>query len=290
MEEWILGQLGRERAFDLSEPIQRTRIPKDSFERDCLREAARQSDQAHRRAREVLRPGIEELDLAASVEGAARSAGHEGILAHRRFDAYLPYGIITSGENLSEMGSYAYVSHGTGPSRAFPVSAGHRTIEQNDPVVVDIGGVHYGYNADVSRTYVAGDEPSDRLGEAYTALGEVYRAVERRLRAGAAPESVYRAGLEAARSTPFGDFFQGFEEGRRGRSVGHGIALDIDAPPLLAPGRERPIPENAAVTVEIGFIFPRGGAVKIEESCLVRDGEPEVLSDVPRRLFRVDSR
>ncbi|MFB6356029.1 MAG: M24 family metallopeptidase [bacterium] len=285
MEDRIVSSLGSVESTDVTADILETRSVKDEFELEKLRRAGQMSNSAHKRVRECLEPGMEEVELAAEAESAARAEGHEGIMTHNRFDAYLPYGLISSGTNLEKMGSYAYVSHGSGPTRAFPVSAGHREIERGDPVVVDIGGVHYGYNSDISRTYVAGDS-SDKLSRAHEILKEIYKEIESVLRAGNTPDQVYNTALRVASETPLSEYFQGHGD-KQGEFVGHGIGLEIDEPPVLSKGVDQPLKKNNVVTIEIFFVFPGEGGVKIEESCIVTEEQPELLSSIPRELYKV---
>jgi Xaa-Pro aminopeptidase len=78
--------------------------------------------------------------------------------------------------------------------------------------------------------------------------------------------------------------------GDQARFVGHGVGLELDELPVLAPGYEAPLCDGQVVAVEPKFVFPGQGAVGIENTWVVtaRGGE-KLTAGLPDDLIRVDA-
>jgi Xaa-Pro dipeptidase len=71
---------------DASPLIREVRMVKSAFEVARIRRAATIQDHMARKLREILRPGMTELEVAGEVEAEARRYGHQGIIRTRRFN------------------------------------------------------------------------------------------------------------------------------------------------------------------------------------------------------------
>lgn len=261
------------------------RIVKDEDELELIRISASIADKAQRRAPKVIREGISEVEMAAEVEAELRRNKHEGILVNRRFDTYAMYGMIGSGEDLSRFAGFANVATGVGLSRAFRISASNRIMKRGDLVMIDMTGCYHGYITDVTRPYVIG-----RATKMQTDVFEALCAVEDEIIAGIRPgvpvADVYKIGVEAAAKTKYGEYFMGHTE--KGAFVGHGLGLELDEPPILGPADQTIIAENMTLAIEINTIIPKFGTIKVEDSIIVTTNAPELLSQIPRKLYEVD--
>ena len=68
------------RFSDATPLIRKVRMVKTHYEIHLIKDAARQVDMVYRRAKEVIREGMSDLDLAAELEHAARKDGHQGLV------------------------------------------------------------------------------------------------------------------------------------------------------------------------------------------------------------------
>ncbi len=69
--------------------------------------------------------------------------------------------------------------------------------------------------------------------------------------------------------------------GEQSRFVGHGVGLELDELPVLAPGFETALRAGQVVAVEPKFVFPGLGAVGIENTWAVAVGGGERLTALP---------
>ena len=85
-------------------------------------------------------------------------------------------------------------------------------------------------------------------------------------------------------------FFVVADAGRADQFVhplGHGVGLQIHEAPLLAATESGRLAAGMAVTVEPGVYLEGRGGVRIEDTLVVTDGAPEVLTGFPKDLLEI---
>jgi Xaa-Pro aminopeptidase len=159
-----------------------------------------------------------------------------------------------------------------GPNAARPHHhPGDYIIQEQEPIIIDMGARLRGYCADLTRTVILG-EPTARFREIYTTVRRAQVAAEAGLKAGM--ESL--AGDALARDiivqAGFGEAF--------GHSLGHGVGLAVHEAPSLSPVQERStvLKAGSIVTVEPGIYLSGWGGVRLEDMVLIQPGRAEVLT------------
>ena len=82
---------------DAAPLIRAVRAVKSKYEIEIMKDAALQVEKVCKRAKEVIRPGMTDFELAAELEYCARQAGHQGLTRMRGFNSELFYGHVFSG-------------------------------------------------------------------------------------------------------------------------------------------------------------------------------------------------
>lgn len=270
---------------DCSPAIREVRTVKTELEIDFIRQAGRQADLIYEEAARVLRAGMTEIEVAARLETVARSAGHHGFVRFRAFNQELYHGHLLSGPD-GAIGSHVDTPlAGRGLTPAVAQGAGWRVIKRDEPVVLDLSGGVNGYLSDQTRVFVVG-RLSSQLEEAYEACRRIQGEVLRNLRPGALCGHLYQTAVELAGKLGYADSFMGAAP-HQVSFIGHGVGLEIDEPPYLARGSERPLEKGNVVALEPKLVFPGVGAVGVENTWLVTESEPERLTFTTEEIIQV---
>jgi Xaa-Pro dipeptidase len=158
---------------DATEMLGSVRLVKSPQEMKYLRSAAGFAELGLDAARETLKPGITEIDLAAAVEGAMRKAGSD----YWSIPTELASGPRTAGGHATPR---------------------HRVIESGDLVHLEFAGVDRRYHATAVHTLAAG-EPSRRARALYDLARASLAAGIAAVRPGARVADVEEASLEPLR-------------------------------------------------------------------------------------------
>ncbi|WP_215450983.1 aminopeptidase P family protein [Streptomyces sp. ATCC 21386] len=245
----------RLRLADLGGAVEQLRVIKDEEEVSCLRIGAEIADQALGELLESILVGRTERHLALELERRLVDHGADGP-AFR-------------------------TSVATGPNSGRP---GHvptdRRVEEGDFLSVCLGATYRGYRCEIGRTFVIGTSPADWQIELYDLVFAAQRAGREALAPGAAYRAVDRAARQVLDSAGHGE--------RLPPLMGHGVGLEIDEDPQLAPAAMGKLDACVPVTVEPGVHLPGRGGVRIDDTLVVRpeaDGGPELLTITTKELL-----
>ncbi|MFJ2649354.1 aminopeptidase P family protein [Streptomyces sp. NPDC087420] len=243
------------RLADLGAAVEHQRIVKDEEEIACLRIAAEIADQALGELLESILVGRTERHLALELERRLVDHGADG--------PAFPTAVAT------------------GPHSGRPHHRpSDRRVEEGDFLSVTLGADYRGYRCLIGRTFVIGTSPADWQIELYELVFGAQRAGREVLVPGTGYRDVDRAArqpLEAA----------GHSEGLAPRT-GHGVGLEIDEDPQIAPAAMGKLDACVPVTVGPGVHLPGRGGVRIDDTLVVRpeaDGGPELLTITTKELL-----
>jgi Xaa-Pro aminopeptidase len=282
----VSKQFPNSEVVDGSAAIREARARKTPYEIACIRRAAAILDKAFVDIPSRLREGIAEFELAAHIEHVMRLEGHQGICRVRRFNMELFYGAVSFGETAS------YPHHFDGPVGvrglypAVQAMGGGKELIRGEPVMVDVVGGYAGYLADGSRTYSLGDV-SSQMRDTHEFILELNAFIEEELKPGAIPSEIYSEILGKVARTSFARHFMGSGENQV-RFVAHGLGLEIDEIPVIAPGFDWPLEPGIVLAVEPKVFYPGLGGVGIENTYLITNDGCERLTHSPQQIFVVD--
>ncbi len=241
--------------LELATPVLREgRMTKDDEEIAELRRAGTAIDAVHRRVPGWLRAGRTEREVAADIAAAIVEEGHRTV---------------------------EFVIVGSGPNGADPHhEVSDRVIEQDDVVVVDIGGaVPSGYNSDSTRTYVVGT-PDPVAADRIATLVRAQQAAVDAVRPGVTAAEVDAAARSVLTEAGLGEAFL--------HRTGHGIGVSVHEEPYIAPGNDLVLREGMAFSIEPGIYFAGEWGARIEDIVVVTADGAERLNTAPHELTATD--
>ncbi|AJE03833.1 M24 family metallopeptidase [Geobacter pickeringii] len=250
---------------DATPLIRQVRMIKSKYEIHLLQDAAVQVDRVNRRAREVIREGMTDLELAAELEFTARKEGHQGLVRMRMFNAELFYAHVFSGADSAVPAYVDTPLGGVGLNPSFGQGAGLKRIERNEPIIVDFAGCVDGYLVDQTRVFSLG-RISGRLDKAYHDMLRIQERMIELVAPGVPWGSVYDACLSLAVELGYADNFMG-NKGAQVSFIGHGVGIEIDEYPFIASSfNEMAFEPGMVFAFEPKVVIPGEGAIGIENT------------------------
>jgi Xaa-Pro aminopeptidase len=233
--------------------IERLRLKKSPEEVARIRQAQALAERALERALALLRPGVEEREVALEIEFFLRKEGAEGV-------AFPP--IVASG------------ARGALPH----AGASEKRLEPGELITLDLGAKVAGYHSDMTRTVALG-KPSPEMRRVYEAVQEALEVALQGLKPGRTGKEVDALAREALGRHGLDRYFV--------HSLGHGVGLAVHEGTGLSPYTEEVLEPGMVVTVEPGVYLPGVGGVRIEELVLITEDGIELLSRFPRGYLEV---
>ncbi|RJQ81582.1 aminopeptidase P family protein [Pseudonocardiaceae bacterium YIM PH 21723] len=151
-------------------------------------------------------------------------------------------------------------------------------LATGDFIKLDFGALVDGYHSDMTRTLVLGKAADWQL-EIYELVSAAQAAGRAALVPGTDVKQIDAAARDVIAAAGYGERYL--------HGLGHGVGLEIHEAPSIGQLGEGRIAEGMAVTVEPGVYLEDKGGVRIEDTLVVRAGEPELLTLTTKDLVVV---
>jgi Xaa-Pro dipeptidase len=234
--------------MEIDEILFALRRHKDADELRMLSRANEANHAMYERAREIVRPGMNELDIYSEL-----------------------YAVTV--RKLGEPPTYFGQDFRSGERGGAPRD---RRIQAGELMILDLGVGFRGYHSDNARTLAVGGEPSDAQTRAWTAAAGIFEFIQAEARPGASCRELFdqaQKKLDEYRPWVFN------------HHLGHGVGLAPQEGPHLNPLWEDALAEGDFIAVEPGLYHAelRSG-VRLEQNYQVTAGGVRLLTDWPLGL------
>ncbi|MGB0847748.1 MAG: M24 family metallopeptidase [Thiolinea sp.] len=231
---------------------------KSAHELKLLQQAKAITLRVHQAAGRILHEGMDTREVQAFLDDAHRACGMDGASTFK---------IVLFGEPT------AY-PHGV----PYP-----QQLKENDMVLIDTGGTLYGYNSDITRSYVFG-EPNARQREIWDIEHAAQQAAFAAAQIGApcsAPDDAARKVITASGLGP------DYKTPGLPHRTGHGVGLDVHEHPYIVRGNELALAPGMCFSIEPMICSYGEFGVRLEDHAYISaDGprwftEPSTSIDQP---------
>jgi Xaa-Pro aminopeptidase len=257
--KWVKEAAPKATLKDVSSQVGTLRSIKSPGELALIQKAIDASIDAHFAAMKLMRPGLYEYQVAARMVEIHADAGCET-------EAYAP--IVGSGVN----------------STILHYNKLDRKIEDDDIVVLDVGGQYSGYAADITRTLPANGKYTPRQREIYDIVLGAQSAAIAAVKPGM---TIYGDDAHSLQKIAM-DYINSHGKDKEGQPLGkyytHGLSHHIGLDVHDSAGPLRPLEAGMVITIEPGIYIPEEElGVRIEDDVLVTPTGHKVLTErLPR--------
>ena len=265
-----------------TELIRRARSVKTAMELELFRRSGVAHARAYAQIPSVYRSGMTDRQFSIEIERLMRLEGCLGIFRVFGRSMEIFMGSVLSGDNAAAPSPYDFALGGEGLDPSLPGGANGTLLQPGQSIMVDLGGNFYGYMGDMSRVYSVGSLPQKAY-DAHQACLEAQAEVTALARPGVACEELYNKAVEVVSKAGFADYFMGV--GQKAKFVGHGIGLEINEAPVLAPRIRQELEPGMVFALEPEVVLPGVGPVGIENSWAVTADGVEKLTEAPEEII-----
>ncbi|TWT35409.1 putative peptidase [Posidoniimonas corsicana] len=231
--------------LDFDSVVFALRRQKDPDELRMLARANEANEAMYRAARQIVKPGVNELEVYRELHSVA---------------------VETLGEPLTYFGQDFQACSRGGPPR-------DRKCEAGELYILDLGVGFRGYYSDNARTLAVGGDPSPQQQKAWDLIGEVFALVESTVAPGASCKALFeQVNHLLADAAPW--LFN--------HHLGHGVGLAPHEGPHLNPNWDDTFKPGDFFTAEPGLYHEelRAG-MRLEQNYLVTETGVQLLTDWP---------
>ncbi len=283
-ERWK-GLLGFDNFVDLSILIKDVRLIKTPFEIEQIKKSGEIVSHVLEKAKNVVKEGMSEVEIAAILETEGRIFGHQGFLRMRGLNQEMMNMYITHGYSATIQSHADVPISGVGVTHAIAQGPSINRVEKGVPVLIDYGGGYNGYITDETRPYVVGDM-KDIFQKAYDVAREIIEDTGAFAREGVNGTEVFIRAMDKAKKAQLEDYFMGYGDGKVS-FIGHGLGLEINELPVITQRHDIVLREGMVFAFEPKFIFPGKGAIGIEVDFIVRKDGLERVTSLPIDVVQV---
>ena len=264
--------------------IRQARSIKTPLEIELFRQAAAAHAKAYSGISAVYKEGMTDLQFSAEVERLMRLEGCLGIFRIFGQSMEIFMGSVLTGDNAETPSPYDFALGGAGLGPALPVGLNGTVMRKGNSVMVDLSGNFNGYMCDMSRVFSVG-KLSEQAYRAHRVCLEVQDRIAGKAKPGVACEELYDIAIETVTREGVADYFMGTKQ--KAKFVGHGIGLEINESPVLAPRIKQELQPGMVFALEPKIVLPGIGPVGIENSWVVTENGVEKLTLFPEEIIEL---
>lgn len=267
-------------------PLMReTRAVKTPMEIGLIRQSGIRQTEVYRRIPRMYQEGMTDLELQVEIERTSRLEGCLGQFRISGDSMELFMANVLCGDNADAPTPYDFAMGGAGLDPSLPVGCDGSTIKPGMTVMVDANGNYTGYMTDMTRVFYL-----EHVGELARRAHDCSIRICRELAAMGRPGVEAKALDERARAIVSEERLEDYFMGHRQHAgfIGHGVGIEINELPVIAPRSRDILHENNVVALEPKFVIPHVGAVGIENTYLVTTSGMTPLTTAPEELINLE--
>lgn len=270
------------KVMNVSGAVRKARSVKTKHEQNLLQWSGIIHEIVYDNIPKLYREGMTDTEFQIEIERESRLRGCLGQFRISGASMELFMANILAGDNADNPTPYDFAMGGAGIDPSLPVGANDTVLQPGMSVMVDCNGNYTGYMTDMTRVFSIG-KLSDLAYKAHDCSRAICRRIEEIARPGTEAKVLYEEAVRIAGEAGLADYFMGHRQ--KAGFVGHGIGIEINEAPVLAPRSRDILEAGNVIAVEPKFVIPGTGAVGIENSYIITENEPMIITTAEEKII-----
>ncbi len=275
MADRIKNAFKTEDLLNASGMMKQIRSIKSPYEISIMKESAAIHTEVYKRILDIFQMGMTDIDLQIELEHQMRKAGSIGIFRAFGPNMDIFMGSVLAGDNAQTPSPFDFALGGGGITPTLPLGANGTPLQPGTTLMVDMAGNYRPIMDDMTRTFAIEHAPQKAI-DAHQVSLEILRTIENEAKAGTPTADLYNKAEEIVQKYKLDPYFMGTKQ--QARFVGHGVGLEINEPPVLAPRSRDILASGMAIAIEPKFVLPGIGPVGAENTYIVHDNHLENIT------------
>ncbi|MCC8173559.1 MAG: Xaa-Pro peptidase family protein [Odoribacter sp.] len=264
--------------------MRQIRMIKSEWEIEQFKISATKHQKVYEQIPFLYKKEMSDLELQIEIEKEMRLQGSLGIFRAFGNNMEIFMGSLLAGENAETPSPYDFSLGGEGVHPFLPLGANGTFLKEGTTIMVDMSENYTPYQTDMTRVFSIG-----KLDEkAYTAHQLALKMQEemvKKVTPGVSCADIYHITYDLAKEGGFEKYFMGTNQ--QAKFVGHGVGLQINELPILAPRSKEVFEPGMVFAFEPKFVLPSIGAVGIENTFLVTETGVEQITHGEEKIINL---
>ncbi len=278
----LKATVGASEVVDVSVRMMAARSVKTAEEIACMESDGLKHAEIYRHIPGLFNEGMTDVELQIEIERLSRLHGCLGLFRVNGPSMELYMGNVLTGDNADAPSPYDFAMGGAGMHPSIPVGACGEQIRAGKTVMVDMNGNFNGYMTDMTRVYSCGKLESIAV-KAHQCSIEICRALADMAVPGTETRLLYEKAYGIAENAGLSEYFMGHRY--HAGFVGHGVGIQVNELPVLAPRSRSVIEEGNVIAIEPKFVIPGTGAVGIENTYVACKSGLRCITNAPEEII-----
>ncbi len=263
--------------------IRQARTIKTAMEIEMFRRSGIAHAKAYNNIPSVYRAGMTDREFSIEIERLMRLEGNLGVFRVFGQSMEIFMGSVLTGDNAAAPSPFDFALGGEGDP-TLPVGLNGTPLKEGCSVMVDMGGNFNGYMGDMSRVFSIG-KLTDEAYTAHQVCLDIQNELIGMVKPGTVCEDLYNKAIDMVTKAGFADRFMGIEQ--QARFIGHGIGLEINEMPVIAPRMKQELEVGMVFALEPKIVIPGVGPVGVENSWVVTADGVEKLTNCEESIIEL---
>lgn len=271
--------------FNGSAIMRTVRSIKTEYEIAKIKEGAIKHAVAYKHIPKIYKQGMSDIELQIEIERTMRLEGSLGIFRISGSSMEIFMGNLLCGKNADNPTPYDFAMGGAGLNRSLPIGSNGTLINHGNSVMVDMGGNFNGYMTDMTRVFYTGKLPELAI-KAHNLSIAITQHLAKIAVPGTKASFLYEEAMRMVNEAGMQDYFMGHNQ--KAGFIGHGVGIEINELPVLAPRSRDIIQLNQVIAIEPKFVIPEVGGMGIENTYLVTENGLERITNLTEDLIEIN--